>query len=464
MKFMYYDLIILAAFCVFIFFFLRSKRKKIQREGIIFLYRTKQGIKFMDNIAKKLKKILPVSGWIAIILGFAMMVGIIYLLIKTIFLTAIIPMNAPPLLPLLPYVPQAFKLPLPPFYFVYWIIIIAVIAIVHEFAHGVFSKHNKVKVKSTGFGFLGPFLAAFVEPDEKQLARKKPKKQMEIFAAGTFSNLIFGIIFMLILQLFFILAYQPAGIAFMPAIAPVQISEIDFIGDYNAEEFFKLSDKQLSEINETLEVRSNNQTYYVDQDLIKEIPFSRKIIEKNEEIYLYTDSPAFKVGMSEGGIIEIEGSTLKDTNHATEIMKEYSPGDEISIRTSEGEFDIFLGEHPDDETQPYIGIIFLGKMRSSSIFALVTTPYFSKDLHVKTRGNQQTTEFFRDLLIWLVLISFLVALFNMLPVTFLDGGRMLFTLALTLTKSKKKSRNVLKIASYLILVIIILMMLVWMVG
>ena len=32
--------------------------------------------------------------------------------------------------------------------------------------------YNKVEIKTTGFGFLGPFLAAFVEPDEKQMQKK----------------------------------------------------------------------------------------------------------------------------------------------------------------------------------------------------------------------------------------------------------------------------------------------------
>ena len=113
----------------------------------------------------------------------------------------------PPLLPLIPYVPEIFKLNfLPPFYFTYWIIAIAVIAICHEFSHGIFARRYGVKIKSTGFGFLGPLLAAFVEPDEKQMQKKPKFQQITILSAGTFANIILTIIFFLLLLGFFSIA------------------------------------------------------------------------------------------------------------------------------------------------------------------------------------------------------------------------------------------------------------------
>ena len=55
--------------------------------------------------------------------------------------------------------------------FFYWIISIFVIAVVHEFSHGLIARANNIKVKSSGFAFLAllvPIIpAAFVEPDEK---------------------------------------------------------------------------------------------------------------------------------------------------------------------------------------------------------------------------------------------------------------------------------------------------------
>ena len=53
-------------------------------------------------------------------------------------------------------------------------------------------------MKSSGFAFLGPILAAFVEPDEKQLAKRSRKEQLAIFSAGPFGNVVLGLLFLLI--------------------------------------------------------------------------------------------------------------------------------------------------------------------------------------------------------------------------------------------------------------------------
>jgi hypothetical protein len=59
-------------------------------------------------------------------------------------------------------------------YFTYWIVAIALVAIFHEGFHGIFARFYNIKIKSTGFGFLGPFLAFFVEQDDKQMQKAKP--------------------------------------------------------------------------------------------------------------------------------------------------------------------------------------------------------------------------------------------------------------------------------------------------
>ncbi|MEM2031391.1 MAG: site-2 protease family protein [Candidatus Pacearchaeota archaeon] len=463
MKFLFYDLIFLVAFCIFLFFFLRARKQKIKREGILFLYKTKFGIKFIERTAKKLKKILSFVGWISIFFGFLMMIAIFYLLFKTIFLTIKVPMNVPPLLPLVPYVPQAFKLPLPPFYFFYWIVIIAIVAITHEFSHGIFASHNKVRIKATGFGFLGPFLAAFVEPDEKKLVRKKKKAQLEVFSAGSFSNLIFAILFILLLQLFFVLAYRPAGLAFDFVYSPVNISEIKTIGDYTPEKFFNLSNKELAAINKTIKVETKDKTYYLDKKLIEEIANSRKAIKKYNVIIAYEDAPAINAGL-EGGLLKIDEYEIKSIEDVSKALEKYNPGDKVKIVTSKSEYLVTLAKNPKNETKAYLGIAFPQIKGTNKLFASLTAPFFDPQIHVEAKINEQAAIFFRDLLVWLVLICFFVALFNMLPLAFLDGGRMFFVLALAITKSKKKAKSALAIASYIVLFILLTMMLIWLAG
>jgi hypothetical protein len=163
MDFTTYDLILLAIFVVFVAIFLYRHRQNLKREGLLLLYKTGVGVRIIDKIGKKYKKTLNVLGWISIVLGFLLMLGMLYLFGRMVWLYVfqgqiVQLVKVPPITPLLPYLPQIFNLNLPPFYFIYWIVIIAIVAIVHEFSHGIFARHKEVKIKSTGFGFFPFFL------------------------------------------------------------------------------------------------------------------------------------------------------------------------------------------------------------------------------------------------------------------------------------------------------------------
>ena len=150
---------------------------------MLLLYKTNWGVKLIHRIGEKYQKTLKVLSYISIGLGYILMVCVLYLIGKIVWIYTtqgafVKAIEIPPIMPLIPYLPQIFKLSfLPPFYFTYWIIIIAVIAITHEFSHGIFAARKKVKIKSTGFGFfpffLPIFLAAFVELDEKRNGKEK---------------------------------------------------------------------------------------------------------------------------------------------------------------------------------------------------------------------------------------------------------------------------------------------------
>ena len=92
------------------------------------------------------------------------MIGMVYLFIRILWVYLFSPeivraIKVPPIMPLIPYLPRVFNLDfLPPFYFIYWIIIIAIIAIPHEFAHGIYSAYNKVKIKTRSVSDIVGFI------------------------------------------------------------------------------------------------------------------------------------------------------------------------------------------------------------------------------------------------------------------------------------------------------------------
>ena len=161
MSFYLYDITFLVIFTLFVVLFLYKRRANLKKEGIMFLYRTQVGVKFINHVGTKYKKSLKVFSFLAIISGYILMAVMMYLLGRLIYIYLFVPevvraIKIPPLMPLIPYLPEVFKIDfLPSFYFTYWIIAIAVIAFFHEFAHGIVARRYGIKIHTTGFGFLG---------------------------------------------------------------------------------------------------------------------------------------------------------------------------------------------------------------------------------------------------------------------------------------------------------------------
>ena len=65
-----------------------------------------------------------------------------------------------------------------------------------------------------GFAFLGPILAAFVEPDEKALQKRGFWTQARIFAGGSFANFILAGIAVLIMGFAFTGMYTNVGVIY----------------------------------------------------------------------------------------------------------------------------------------------------------------------------------------------------------------------------------------------------------
>ena len=487
MSFYIYDITFLVLFSLALVIFLYKRRSNLKREGIMYLYRTKVGINFINYVGEKYKKTLSVLGFIGVICGYFLMMAMIYFLYKLLYLYLFVPeivraIKIPPLMPLIPYLPEAFKIDfLPPFYFTYWIIAIAVIAVFHEFAHGIIARRYDVKIHATGFGFLGPFLAAFVEPDEEQMQKKPKYQQIAILSAGVFTNLVLAILFFLFLSLFFVLAYVPSGAIFntyTPGI--VSISSVDMVGGISLnnptkEGILNLIEKNNIKNNFVLGSNGNSinltkiiadgKTYYITIDKLK---LQLELDEGKGELGLYEDLPAINAGLR-GAIIKIDEFEIKDHSDLARIMKNYNPGDSITITTKDtknGEeiliYNIVLKEDPKDG-RAIIGIGFFDGS-SERIFGKVTDSFnfFKKpSTNYEPRFNIDLIVFIYNLIWWLALINLSVALINMWPVAIFDGGRMFMLTIWGITGSEKAGQLAFKIATYLILGALFLLMVGW---
>jgi membrane-associated protease RseP (regulator of RpoE activity) len=487
MSFYIYDVIFLVLFSAAVGLFLWKNKKGLEREGILYLYRTQVGVKFINYVGSKYKRTLKIIGFIAVICGYLLMVGMIYLLVEIVGVYLFQPevvraIKIPPLIPLVPYLPEAFNITfLPPFYFTYWIIAIAIVAIFHEFSHGIYMKLYGIKIKSTGFGFLGPFLAAFVEQDEKDMEGKPKYEQIVVLSAGVFANLILAIIFLLMLSGFFLMAYVPAGALFNDyGTVPVLMSTISTIGgkvviDNSPEGLLNLINDNGLEDDFTLEsngkslkltkIIADNKTYYM---TIDELKLQLDVMDKF--LILYADLPAINVAMK-GVIIQIDEESIIDQEELSDVLSGYSPGDEIKIVTKYVdeetddeeiiEYNLVLGESPYEEGRAMIGIKYNPRTRLLSQVTDMFNFFKKPATSYEPRFNADFILFIYHLIWWLALINLSVAFVNMWPVAIFDGGRMFMLTIWAITGSEKIGMWAFKAMTYLILGALFLLMFGW---
>jgi membrane-associated protease RseP (regulator of RpoE activity) len=468
MNFFIIDITLLILFVIFMSMFLYKNKRNLKKEGLMYLYRTKWGINIIDKTAKKHNKFLNFLSYISIIIGYILMASMIYLFGKIIYLYVAYPsivkaIKIPPITPLVPYIDKIVPgLGLPSFRFIYWIVILAIIAISHEFAHGVFMRKYNIKIKSKGFGFfpffLPIFLAAFVEQDEKSMNKSKTFHQLAVLSAGTFANILTAMLFGLIMIGFFLVSFTATGVQFNSyAYSSVNISNIDSInGNY-----------------------IDNVTYEQIINLSKEVGYNKigadgkyflattEFIKTNDpESYyltLYDYAPAINSNL-EGAITEINGVKINSWDMLGEEINNYSPGDNITLTTTKDKYYITLGENPLDDKIPWLGIGY-NEFSNRGLIGRVSSWISSfKKGSLYYEPNFGVAEFIYDFLWWLVLISFSVALVNMLPMGIFDGGRFFYLTIFALTGSKIKAEKWFKGLTNFLLFLVILLMIFWIIG
>jgi len=453
-----YDLTFFALFTLIAIIFLYTHKKNLKREGIMYLYRTSFGVKFIESFSKKYKKILKPSQYLIIFSGYVLMVSMVYMLIKFTWIYLTSPVAAetirvPVLIPLVPYLPELFKIDfLPTFNFTYWIVIIAILAIPHEFAHGIFARLNKIKIHSTGFGFLGPFLAAFVEQDEKDMEKASKFSQLSVLAAGTFANILTMILFMFLFWAFFTSAFVPAGANFN-----TYSTQIVNTSSLTIPDNFSLSD-------DFVPVTLNGETAYANPIIIQQT-----ISQKLPLTLVYEDTPAFNAKLK-GAISEINGEKIISYESLSNELNKYSPGDTIEIKTTYQEsirldnietltYNITLSER---NGKAFLGVGFSQPSSRGIIGSIQSLVFQIKDPMIFYQSNLGTFGWFiYYLLWWSVIILASVALVNMLPVGMFDGGRFFYLTVWAITGSKKIGEQAFKLSTYLILLLVVAMMVKW---
>jgi membrane-associated protease RseP (regulator of RpoE activity) len=453
-SFWIYDVWFLVLFSFGVFWFLKDRKKELSREGIIFMWRTQFGVKAIGWFADRFYWLLHRIKYLIIGLGVVLMGAMLWMLGQTTSIYLLHPeitklVKAPPIAPLIPYFPKLFGMEsfFPPFYFTYFIVALAIVAIVHEFSHGIFMKLFGVKIKSTGLVFLGPMLGAFVEEEKSGFEKRSKIEQMTVLGAGVFANVLFALIFYFLYVAFFFSSFAASGYIFTTyGIAAVPIDNVTGFG----------------EVGNLTSVFTDGGTYYLDEGLAIQLESEGK-----DYIVAYVEAPAVLAGMK-GAIIQADDVKIMGHDDLRWFMENKEPGDAVRFVTESKdgeirEYDIVLGEYPGDESKAYLEVGSNNPEPRGFIQKFLGTFMSFKDssTYYKPTWDGELVYFIYHLLWWVMIINLLVALFNMMPLGMLDGGRFFYLMVLGIFGSEKIAKGAYKVATYLILFMFVLMMFFW---
>lgn len=205
----YYILIYFLSLSLF-FLFLKKTGKNVDYYYIYGLFRIGNKLSFLEKIANS--KLVKVFEILSIPIGYILMFIAIF---SIIYATAKL---FPAIIPVIPGAEiYGFKFPI-----IEVFIAIFVSALIHEIAHALLIIRNNMKIKSYGIFFLGPFLGAFVEPSE-DIFKLDKKKQIAIFHAGIFANILVAfVLFLIIFLLQFLLPSNVIILGKVPNITAIE--------------------------------------------------------------------------------------------------------------------------------------------------------------------------------------------------------------------------------------------------
>ena len=220
-----------------------------------FILRSEKTIGIFDKIASAMPSILKILSDMGIALGFGMMAFSIYILSKNLgtylFASAAVgPQNI--VIPLVIGVTIRFE------HLPYLLFALGVVLITHEGMHGLISRLEKIKIKSTGLFLFYIFPGGFVEPDEEEFQKARSRAKARVAAGGSLANLIVGIAVLLLMIGLFL---PEAGVVVLEANGESGIKVNDIIYSVNNVTVNRATLFQNISASNTLQVQTSRGTF-----------------------------------------------------------------------------------------------------------------------------------------------------------------------------------------------------------
>lgn len=173
------------------------------------------------------------------------------------------------------------------------------------------------------------------------------------------------------------------------------------------------------------------------------------------------NTPAAKAELKPGmRLTAMENTQIRSYEDFDRFMSGTRPGENIVLHTEENQYVITLDEHP-SENIGYLGVALVQSVPKSrlvhplSVFTVATFEILGHPIINQYAYETPTPWFLIEALKWMFTLNLLVGLFNLLPLSPLDGGHIVEGLAEKVT-SKTTAKTVTKGLSITTLTIILL--------
>jgi membrane-associated protease RseP (regulator of RpoE activity) len=316
-------------------------RKNVEFKWGIIIRKWKRGKEIIDTFAKKHEKAIKLIGTIGVVISILASIYAFIYLFQCLAFPELRGKCFAIVLPRVEKVEYPENLPIVSPRFWPWIVSIFLLVIVHELMHAIFIRVENVKLKN------------------------------------------YGLIFLLLL---------PLG-AFVDPDSN-QIRKLDFIKKLRIYAAGSFGNFIFAGVIFVFSLIANFTIYNL---LNLAYPYGVEVVPIN-------NTPACEVNLT-GVILKIDGNEVKDVSELMSVLEKVKPGQNLTIETSKGVYNVKTVEHPEKEGRGYIGIRVLGpamKWKSETIRMVVDILF--------------------TFLFWIFALNLGIGLFNLLPLKPLDGG------------------------------------------
>lgn len=443
------------------------------------MWRTEKGLGYLDSLANKFKRFFKGFGVFSAIFGIGIMIVFFFLLFQgtaqgmMAFFSEDVALQIPQGAKTRPIILPGINIP-----FIVGILSLGVVLLVHEPAHGVILRRLKLKAKSTGLAiFLFVIPGAFVEQDDEEFEDADPEKKMQVAGAGPMANIIAAIISLVLV----IALVQPLPVVYTGAVADGAVAQKAGVQVGSRVNSF---DNQVIDGVDSLEMAldevESGENIVIgteENNFLFEIPSEGVYINRVME-----NTAADNAGIPPNSrVVRLDGVDIDNLQELTVFLDNTSDGDNVLLETPDNQYSVILGQHPNENSgylgvhlrffdnvenfsnlEGYLGVSFLHStsfpernfLRPDLMFLASYGEIIGRS-RIDSRVYDSIIPWpFIRLLKWIFSLSFLVALFNLLPLKPLDGGHIFEGLIEKISSSEKWASMSAKVMSSIVLVLI----------